>query len=231
MSTMRILVTNDDGWDAPGLELLQRVAAEFGQVYSVAPLEKRSGCGHQLTFHRPISFELCSRDDCWSVDGMPADCVRLGLSRLGPFDWVLSGVNDGANLGVDTFISGTVAAAREAMMLGIPSIAISQYRKRISHSFDWDQATSSLRVVLASLLDRELPAERFWNVNLPDLSEAGTSQVPAIAFCETDPSPLPMDYQHNGSLSTYSGTYQERTRVAGRDVATCFSGRISITML
>ena len=227
---MRILVTNDDGWDAPGMELLCKVASEFGEVHSVAPLEKRSGCGHQLTFDRALKFESCGTD-CWNVDGMPADCVRLGVSRLGLFDWVLSGVNDGANLGVDTFISGTVAAAREAMMLGIPSIAISQYRRGMSSAFDWKAGGKQLQNVLSCLLQLDLSAGRFWNVNLPDGPENGSNSSGELVFCESDPSPLPMDYRHDESTSKYSGRYHDRARVSGLDIDNCFSGRISITMM
>lgn len=226
---MRILVVNDDGWDAPGLAALARLAADFGAVVSVAPLEKRSGCGHQLTFDRPLEFRSCGTGS-WNVDGMPADCVRLAVSRLGSFDWVLSGINDGANLGVDSWLSGTVAAAREAMILGIPAMAVSQYRGETQSVFSWEQSADLARPVVEQLLARPPGPGRMWNVNLPDPAEVAAGKVPVVE-CDADVSPLPMDYQHDGERSCYAGRYRQRERRAGTDVDVCFSGRIAVTRM
>lgn len=226
---MRILVVNDDGWDAPGLAALVGVASEFGEVLSVAPLEKRSGCGHQVTFHRPLHWEMRG-PRAWSLDGMPADCVRLGLSRFGPFDWVLAGINEGANLGVDVFLSGTVAAAREAAFHGLPSLAISQYRNGRREVQDWERSASMGRTVLSRLLSRPPGPGRLWNINLPDCSGTPGAE-PAWSECELDCSPLPMEYDHEDLQSSYTGCYQQRKRIAGRDIDRCFSGSVTVCLL
>ncbi|MBC7817459.1 MAG: 5'/3'-nucleotidase SurE, partial [Planctomycetaceae bacterium] len=122
---MKFLLTNDDGIDAPGLRLLAEIAREFGEVIVVAPDGVRSGCGHQVTNDRPLALTNV-RPGEFACDGTPADCARLGLKHIAAdVDWVLSGVNDGGNLGIDVYMSGTVAAVREAVLLGKPGIALS----------------------------------------------------------------------------------------------------------
>ena len=123
----RILLTNDDGWDAPGIAALEAVLSEFGEVVVVAPANPQSGISHQMTFEVPMALTQHSANH-WHLSGTPADCARVGLSQLGlEFDWVFSGINNGGNLGIDFFISGTVAAAREATFFGARAIAISQH--------------------------------------------------------------------------------------------------------
>src|SRR5262245_12762084 len=163
---MKFLLTNDDGIDAPGLQFLAQVAAEFGEVVVVAPDDARSGCGHQVNNERPLSLaEVASAR--FSCDGTPADCVRLGLRHVAPdADWVLSGVNDGGNLGIDVYMSGTVAAVREALLLGTPGIALSQYVGR-KNAVNWASRASLLRRVLSRLLEAPPPESSFWNVNFP----------------------------------------------------------------
>ena len=125
----RILLTNDDGWDAAGLACLKQVADEFGECWVLAPTEPQSGMSHQLTFYRDLQLIQTSARD-FHLDGTPADCARVGLTQLGvDFDIVLAGVNEGANLGADIYVSGTVAAAREAWLFGKPAIAFSLYRR------------------------------------------------------------------------------------------------------
>src|SRR5262249_57858395 len=122
---MKLLLTNDDGVFAPGLEALAEAAAELGEVLVVAPASHLSGCGHRVTTHGPIRVEQVAPGRV-AVDGTPGDCVRVALHDLMPdADWVLSGINHGGNLGADVHHSGTVAAAREAVLHGRPAIALS----------------------------------------------------------------------------------------------------------
>src|SRR6516162_8079498 len=107
---MKFLLTNDDGIDAEGLAALAEAAAPLGTIVCVAPDSHHSGCGHRVTTDRPLRVRPLG-DNRWSLDGTPADCVRVALAHVAPdVDWVLSGVNHGSNLGVDVFHSGTVAA-------------------------------------------------------------------------------------------------------------------------
>src|SRR5690348_6939518 len=126
---MRILLTNDDGIDAPGLNALYQAAVLLGEAILVGPLEAHSGCSHRVTTGKPIRVER-QGSNRFAVAGTPADCVRLALYDLvREVDWVLAGVNEGGNLGADVHHSGTVAAVREAVLHGRPGIALSQYHK------------------------------------------------------------------------------------------------------
>mgnify|MGYP003334187205 CR=1 FL=1 len=223
---MNIILTNDDGIDAPGLQALQQAVGGKGIV--VAPKEHLSGCGHQVTTHQPIHVERRAAN-AYAVGGTPADCTRLALSHIAPTaEWLLSGINAGGNLGVDAYISGTVAAAREAAIQNIPSIAISHWIRR-PLEIDWELATRWATKVLLELWERPLPPKSFWNVNLPHL-EPGSPE-PEIVFCRLSNCPLPLEYHVEGDLFYYKGEYAKRDRAMGADVDVCFSGNISVTLI
>ena len=225
---MRFLVSNDDGWQAPGLDALVQVLSPWGEVVVIAPSQELSGCSHQTTTHSPLQVKQV-RPGYYSVEGTPADCVRLGLLHLAPdTDWVLSGINNGGNLGVDVFMSGTVAAAREAAFLGRPAIALSQYR-RSQNPIDWSAAIAGVRVVVERLLERPLPGGAFWNVNFPDADhETGSGK---IVDCPLEAAPLPVHFQIENECYLYKTNYHERPRKPGSDVDVCFSGNIAVTQL
>lgn len=124
---MRILVSNDDGIFSPGLLSLARVAAQFGQVRVVAPDVEQSAMGHAITISRPLQYRQTQLAgfEAYRVNGTPADCVALGAYHWGAVDLVLSGINIGSNLGHEIWHSGTVAAAKQGALLGIPAMAFS----------------------------------------------------------------------------------------------------------
>lgn len=234
---MKLILTNDDGIDAPGIRALKKAVngksalfprSESADCAIVAPQDHQSGCGHQVTTHRPISVQRRS-DFEYAVAGTPADCMRIGLTYLHPdVNWVLSGINAGGNLGVDVYLSGTVAAVREAAMQGIPGIAISHWIKR-PLTIDWDIASQWTTMVLADLFNRPLPPGSFWNVNLPHLEAA--SPTPDIVFCQPSTQPLPVKYRVEGDEYYYIGEYGKRDRFPGTDIDVCFSGNIAVTQL
>ena len=151
---MKFLITNDDGISAPGISALATAASRFGEIVVVAPEDAHSGCGHRVTTYEPISVRA-DQADWWAIGGTPADCARVGIRELASdCDWVLAGVNAGANLGVDVFMSGTVAAVREGALLGRPGIAFSHYRTR-EGAFDWGFAADE------TLTMDELFAEKY----------------------------------------------------------------------
>jgi 5'-nucleotidase len=163
---MRILVTNDDGYLAGGIQMLAKAAEALGDVKVVAPDREQSATSHSLTLHYPLRVRRAS-DGVQVVDGTPTDCVMLAVGELleNRPDFVLSGVNHGANLGDDVLYSGTVAAAMEATILGIPAIALSHTGKDHDHLADW---TGVLTALLRQLMNREdFPKETLLNVNLP----------------------------------------------------------------
>ena len=163
---MRFLITNDDGILAHGIECLCAAAEALGEVTVVAPDREQSATSHSLTLHYPLRARSAS-DGVHVVDGTPTDCVVLALGELLPEkpDFVLSGINHGANLGDDVLYSGTVAAAMESCILGIPSIAISYTGAEPTAISAWSNVLAQL---LEQLLKREdFPTETLLNVNLP----------------------------------------------------------------
>lgn len=223
---MRLLLTNDDGIDAPGLEALARAARDLGQVRVFAPNTEHSSGSHRVTTHAPIRVEQLDQDR-WAIHGTPADCVRLAVHGLaGETDWVLAGINAGGNLGADVHISGTVAAVREAVLHGWKGIAFSHYRRR-DRNFDWDRASRWAQRVLTLLLNHPWTPGSFWNVNLPHLDPEEAD--PEIVFCPLDPLPLPVSYRQEADGFYYNANYHNRARRPGSDVDVCFSGKIAIT--
>lgn len=224
---MSIILTNDDGIDAPGIKALVQ-AVNGKQVIIAAPRDHQSGCGHQVTTTSPINLQKRS-DSEYAIAGTPADCIRIAISQISQdVKFVLSGINAGGNLGVDAYISGTVAAVREAAMHGIAGIAISQYRKG-KQNFDWDLAAKFTSQVLGELLHRPLEPGCFWNVNLPHLQPG--EPEPEIVFCQPCTKPLPVNYRVDGDDFYYVGEYGKRDRTPGSDVDVCFAGNIAVTQL
>ena len=165
---MKILISNDDGILARGLAVLGEVCASLGQVTVVAPDREQSGTSHSLTLHRPVRATR-RPDGAFQVDGTPTDCVLLALGTLMPDkpDFVISGINHGQNMGEDVFYSGTVAAAMEGLVAGIPSIAVSYAGSDL-------ELIGTHKDVLRSLLRRifevkDFPTETLLNINLPAL--------------------------------------------------------------
>ena len=164
---MRILVSNDDGYFSPGIALLAQRLAALGEVTVVAPERDRSGASNSLTLDRPLSVRLAANGFRY-VNGTPTDCVHLALTGLldPPPDVVVSGINFGANMGDDTIYSGTVAAATEGYLLGIPSIAVSLTSKEGRY---YETAGQVVRELVERFARRPAPQPVLLNVNVPDL--------------------------------------------------------------
>src|SRR5262245_1258182 len=225
---MRLLLTNDDGILASGLQSLYEAAVQLGEPLVVAPVEALSGCSHRVTTNGPLSVERREASR-YAVTGTPADCVRVGLHRLAPdAAWVLAGINAGGNLGADVWHSGTVAAVREAVLHGWPGIALSQYRKR-DLDYNWRRATRWVVPLLRDLMSRPWEPGTFWNVNLPHLS--ADEPDPEVVHCPLDPTPLPLSYREEGDGLHYDADYHQRRRVPGADVEVCFGWRIAVTRI
>jgi len=166
----RILLTNDDGIDAPGLAVLEQVAARLArEVWVVAPHRDQSGTSHSLSLHAPLRVSSHG-ERRFAVTGTPGDCVALALGHLlkdARPDLVLSGINRGANLGTETVFSGTVGAAMTGLLLGVRSIALSQaYGDR--DAVPWDIGLNLAPEVILGVLDMPWPADACLNVNFPD---------------------------------------------------------------
>ncbi|TPG69425.1 5'/3'-nucleotidase SurE [Brevibacillus laterosporus] len=180
---MRILLTNDDGIEALGIRTLAEALLPLQdlEIYVVAPSEERSGVGHGVTFREALAptphdfYGLPVK--AWSINGNPADCVKVAYYLLFKDqerpDLVLSGINVGANLGKDVYYSGTCSAAREAVILGIPAVALSydNYHNQASFGEVGSIIGPLLQQFMEQTKQKQMPEKVFWNVNVPDLPE------------------------------------------------------------
>jgi len=179
LAQARVLISNDDGIDAEGLRILEEALIDVvKEVWVVAPSEERSAAGHAITMRQPLFADPLGPLR-YMVNGTPTDCVLLAVHRLmldGPPDLVLSGVNKGGNLGEDITYSGTVGAAMEGALLGIPSIAFSQFYNR-DHPVPWATAAEWIIPVLQQLMSYDVPNGTFLNVNFPDVAASEVTGI------------------------------------------------------
>jgi 5'-nucleotidase len=234
---MRFLLTNDDGPDVPGLAALQRAVADLGESVIVVPRDGTASRGHGVTRDAILSVERTA-DRQYVVDGLPADCVRLALTvlreQVGPIDWVLAGINHGANLGVDVYYSGTVGAAREGVILGLPAVALSQYYKP-SVEPDWARAQHWADSIVRQMVERADGQAVLWNVNFPALR--ADEKLSGVTACPVSIDPVPVVYEDvrpvgQGQLAVrYAGVYGDRAADEDTDVQRLFDGWITVTPL
>lgn len=181
LAKARILVTNDDGINAPGLKVLEKVARALSHdVWVVAPEMEQSGAGHSLTLRRPLQVRKIA-ERRFAVDGTPTDCVLLAVNRLvgeRKPDLVLSGINRGANLGEDVTYSGTIAAAMEATLLELPAIALSQLRS--GQTVHWQTAAMHAADVVRRLVSIGWPKGVLMNVNFPAVAAGAVKGVRVV---------------------------------------------------
>ena len=200
---MRILLTNDDGVYAPGLAAMERALRRLGEVFVVAPLREQSGVAHSITFLTPLQVRKVYVNDkpwAWTVDGSPADCVKLGVSTILPErpDLVVSGINGGLNAGINVLYSGTVAAAVEGAFYGITSVAVSlQYKE----NEPFKQAADLAVGVIGNLLKQKNATGRLYNLNIP--LQALRSDAPEVRVVSMD-------------ATQYWETFERRTDPMGR---------------
>lgn len=164
---MKILLSNDDGYQSEGLATLALALSDLAELTIVAPDRNQSGASHSLTLETPLRVSR-TREGIYYVNGTPTDCVHLaitGLLKEEP-DMVIAGINHGANLGDDVLYSGTVAAAVEGRFLGLPAIAVSLAGQKLQH---FDTAGQAIRILLQKLQADPLPADTILNVNVPDI--------------------------------------------------------------
>ena len=248
---LKILLTNDDGIEAPGLmalaDTIRQLLSDEAEFTVMAPDRGRSECGHSVTTGRPLRLTTV-RDRWVAVDGTPVDCVRAAMCSIDQgVDIVLSGINSGANLGVDLMVSGTFAAAREAAIHGVAAMAISHYRredvaKTWHHVTDWLARPVALfieefhRRAGESNRDRTAP---LWNVNLPAIDPS--SPPPPLRRCGVDPSPMVRRIQsttnetggggQGGRELNLHSDFHGRPRLRGLDVDLCFGGSITLSSI
>jgi len=173
---MKILISNDDGVESPGIRLLAEAVSGLGDVTIVAPHRERSTSGHSLTLHKPLRIFKVS-DHVYATTGSPADCIYLGIREIlkCPPDIILSGVNRGANLGTDVHYSGTVAAAREGALMNIRSYAFSLVdlhqilSTEVSEAWKYEMAANVAKKIIELTLNATFPSHTLLNVNIPNM--------------------------------------------------------------
>jgi 5'-nucleotidase len=240
---MRILLTNDDGIDAPGLAALYKAAKGLGDVTVVAPDSAQSAKSHAVTFHMPVTIKphrVHAHGEALfvghAVSGTPADCVKVARAKVGqdPWDLVISGINAGANLGIHTLYSGTVAAAREAAMTGIPAIAMSLHLGQRDLT-NWDQASEWAAGILKQVIAQSVEAGCVLNINLP-ITDTGAEPV-GVRVVPASVSPMIDSYDvvlgQNGEHPSYHAKdhLSFRERAPGTDVEALFQRYITVTPL
>lgn len=204
---MRILVVNDDGIKSEYLEMLVKVASRYGFVYVAAPIDHQSATSHAITISNRIEVDpeayVPNSEKSIAIGGFPADCVRVGLKYFDTnFDLVISGLNDGLNISTDVIYSGTVAAAREAAILGLPAIAISTER---GYS---ERLEQKIALALDEIINNKLYLEyQLLNVNIPRTDKVKgikyTHQGRRLFHAEYTPIPNSNDYKITYSLMVY----------------------------
>lgn len=170
---MRILVANDDGIESPGIQALAAALQPLGEIFVVAPDREQSAASHAISLHRPLRLHRV-RERQWAVDGTPTDCVYLAMNHIlrdSPPEMVVSGINRGSNLADDVTYSGTVAAAMEGALFGVPALAFSLASK--SRTWDFAPAAAFARKLVETVAARPLPRGALLNVNIPDGTPSG----------------------------------------------------------
>lgn len=231
-SRKNILVVNDDGVYGAGLKPLARALGQLGRVVVVVPERERSAASHAITLHKPIRVRKLE-PNFYIMNGTPADCTRFGVIAMmkEKCDLVVSGINHGANLGADTMYSGTVGAAKEACMLGIPALAVSVTTKEEKPHFD--TAARMAVVVAREMLNRGLPQHTLLNVNVPNhpwrslkavlVTTLGRRIYGRALSPRTDP--------RGQTYYWMAGAVPRGVAEPGSDIAAIEAGKVSVTPL
>ncbi len=234
---MRILLTNDDGVHAPGILAAKIALDALGEVFLVAPERPRSAAGHAITLHKPLRItplRLANGQHAWATNGTPTDCVTLGYDIVmeGRCDLVVSGINAGANLGWDLTYSGTVAAALEGAILGLPSLAVSLvYERGTTPELDFSTAASVTARLARQMASDPLPPNTLLNVNVPFvpgselrgtvITHQGRREYVDRIVVRDDPAGRPYYWQ--------AGSIREDVPDMGSDVHAVLNNQISVT--
>ena len=235
---MRILVTNDDGIHAPGLDACKEIAAKLGaEVWVVAPETDQSGVSHSLSLNDPLRLREAG-ERAFAVKGTPTDCVIMGVRHIMPDkqDLILSGVNRGRNAAEDVTYSGTVAGAMEGTVLGIPSFALSQaYSFSTKRTPPWECAIVHAPDVIRRVLEAGIPKDVLVNINFPDCPPNEVAGIAVAVQGKRDQELLRIDARHDGRGNPYFWIAFGRGGVAGAapgsDLAALAENRISVTPL
>jgi 5'-nucleotidase len=234
---MKVLVTNDDGIHAPGLDAAERIARSLSdEVWVVAPETDQSGVAHALTLSDPIRMRQAG-ERRFAIRGTPTDCVIMGFKVIigAKPDLVISGVNRGQNLADDVLYSGTVAGAREGTLLGIPSVALSQaYGRDTMEDPPWATAEAHAPKIIARLIEQGFGENILFNINFPNCAPEDVSATVLTRQGRRIPDWLKVEQRNDGRGYPYYWIGFQRSKMdpeAGTDLAAIGNGQISVTPL
>ncbi|NWH08831.1 MAG: 5'/3'-nucleotidase SurE [Alphaproteobacteria bacterium] len=235
---MRILVSNDDGIHAPGLKVLENIAESISdEVWIIAPETEQSGASHSLTLTLPLRLRQVSERK-FAVQGTPTDCVMMGIKHVMKDklpDLVLSGVNRGANIADDVTYSGTIAAAMEGTVLGVPSIALSQaFGHSGSSQVKWSCAETHGAKLIRRLIAHGWPKDVLININFPDAFPKDVTEIVMTVQGKRDQATLHIDERVDARGNPYYWTAFKRilsNPPQGTDLKAIYDGKISVTPL
>jgi 5'-nucleotidase len=229
---MKILITNDDGIKAPGIKALALALKKLGKVTVVAPETEQSAVGHGISLYNPLlvkKHELFDGIESYSVSGTPADCVKVGITGILDFtpDLVVSGINNGYNIGINNFYSGTVAGAREGRVLGIPSVAVSI---KAGSAPRFDTAAQVAQRLLKDIDISAIPEKEILNINVPDLeyNDIKGIKITTMGMCSFIPRPIKRQDPRGNDYYWMAGFPPEDIE-QGTDFEAVTQGFVSIT--
>jgi 5'-nucleotidase len=229
---MKVLISNDDGIEAPGIRALTGLVRELADVWVVAPDSEQSAKSHALTMDTPLRAPEVRKGE-WAVSGTPADCIYLAIESLLPSDpdLILSGINSGANLGHDVFYSGTVAAALEGALRNVPAIAFSLDGDASSEVWHWETAVAVARHVVTKLIENGGFDFQLLNVNIPNLPlhELRGLKLSKLGVRQYEPLVVRREDLRNVPYYWIGGTRGTGRELAGSDAAAIRDGWASIT--
>jgi 5'-nucleotidase len=231
---MNILISNDDGIHATGIEFLKNVLEKKHKVTVIAPDKERSSCGHGITLGEPVRVKQID-ENSFACSGYPADCILIGVGHImkdNRPDLIISGINHGANLGQDRYYSGTIAAAREAAFRGIPSIAVSLVTQNLKDVEHFDVAADYVSRLLDQGCHELIPEKGLLNINVPNRPMAEISGVKYTVPGYQKYSEEVIERQDGRGKTYYwvGGTYRGWEEIPGTDCDAVFNNYVSVNM-
>lgn len=233
MSKPKILITNDDGITAPGIQKLIKIMKEIGEVTVVAPDSPQSGKGHAITINSTLTLEKLSLEgveDYYACSGTPVDCIKIGLDKVMKEkpDLVVSGINHGSNASINVIYSGTMSAVVEAGVEGLPAIGFSLCD--LSYNADFDQAEDYIKKITLKVLEKKMPKGVVLNVNIPKLSK---DEIKGVKICQQAHAKWEEEFDervnpHGKTYYWLTGVFKNMDSSPNADVKALEDGYISI---
>lgn len=231
---MKILISNDDGVRATGINFLKNELSKKNDVTTIAPHQERSSCGHGITLGDPIRVTKID-ENTYSCSGTPADCILIGVGNIcrdHKPDLVVSGINHGANLGQDRYYSGTIAAAREATFRGIPAIAVSLVTKNLKDLEHFETAAEFIAKLIDLNIQECIPSKSLLNINVPNLpmNEISGVKIATAGFQRYSEEVIERVDGRGKAYYWVGGTYKGYDDIEGSDCVEAYRGYITINL-